>query len=295
MIRPSAFAYNPETAESNVFQKKSTLSNRQLQQKALLEFQDMIEQLKTAGIDLYIFDDPYNNSDSIFPNNWVSFHEDGTVVLYPMLAVNRRQERRIDILESLRTKMKITRIIDLTDYENKEIFLEGTGSIVFDHNNKKAYAALSPRTDKNLFLSLCNTLEYKPVTFNSTDRNEIPLYHTNVMMTVAHNFVLFCSDSIKDAVQRTEILAELASPGRNIIELTFVQMEQFAGNALFLSGKNDTPFLLMSKAALRSLRQDQKATINEHCEILSPEIETIENTGGGSVRCMVAEIFLPTH
>lgn len=293
LIRPSAFGYNAETAESNVFQRKPEITDLQIQHIALTEFENMVKTLEAYGVELFIFDDHLQNTDSIFPNNWISFHEDGTVVLYPMMAESRRKERRLDIPEALRKKLLINRLIDLTVYEAEGKYLEGTGSIVFDHKNRCAYATLSPRTDESLFNLLCKELDYKAVVFGATDENGIPLYHTNVMMCVAGEFAIVCSESIKDLSQRQLVLQELTSTGKELIEISFSQMRCFAGNALFLRGKKSQPMLLLSETALKSLEPHQKQVIQKYSEIISPSIETIEKAGGGSVRCMVSEILLP--
>jgi hypothetical protein len=293
LIRPSAFGYNPETAETNVFQRKPELSDLRIQQNALTEFENMVNMLEASGVELYVFDDPFHYPDSVFPNNWVSFHDDGTVVLYPMMAESRRKERRTDILESLRKDLLIQRIVDLSHYEAEGIFLEGTGSVVFDHKNKLAFAARSARTDEILFHTLCKVLKYNPVVFISTDQKNIPLYHTNVIMTIADDFAIICSETIKDEKQRNNVLHHLSSTGKKIIEITYQQMERFAGNGLFICSKSGNPYLLISEQASQSLNKDQKNSIKTYCEIISPGIQTIEKAGGGSVRCMVSEILLP--
>ena len=294
MIRPGAFGFNPETAESNVFQKKTNLPSDKLQKKALAEFEKMVVQIKNAGVEVFVFEDLNKETpDSIFPNNWVSFHDDGTVVLYPMMSPTRRKERRMDILESLRKNFKISRIIDLTMHEEEARFLEGTGSIVFDHKNKIAFAAHSQRTNLQLFNELCSVLGYQPISFKSNDKNEIPIYHTNVMMALADEFVIICLQSIADEKEKTKVVSALKASGREIIDISFDQMNNFAGNAFFVKNSQNQPFLIISQRAFCSLNQNQTEKIATSCKSILPAVETIENTGGGSVRCMVSEINLP--
>lgn len=294
MIKPRAFGFNSETAESNVFQKKTNLSSDILHKNALTEFEKMVMQLKNADIEVFVFEDLNNETpDSVFPNNWVSFHDDGTVVLYPMLSPIRRKEKRLDILESLRKNFKMNRIVDLTMHEQEAKFLEGTGSIVFDHQNKNAFAALSPRTDFQLFNELCSVLDYQPICFNSFDKNQMPVYHTNVMMAIAEKFAIVCMESIPDEKEKTNLMSALKLSGKEIIEISIDQMYKFAGNALFVKNNEEQPFLIISKRGLECLTEDQKSIMTKSCRLIFPSVETIENTGGGSVRCMISEINLP--
>ena len=293
MIRPTAFGYNPETAASNVFQKNTDLSALQVQSLALHEFNEMVKLLEQHEIDLYIFEDIFHNADAVFPNNWISFHDDGTVVLYPMMAESRRKERRTDFLEMMRKEMLISRIIDLTGYEEEEKFLEGTGSIVFDHVNKTAYACISPRTNKDLFITLCKAFEYTPVTFSSSDENGVPVYHTNVMMCLADDFAVLCLESIKNERQRDMLKSNLQNTGRQPVDINHNQMRAFAGNALYVRNKRNEPFLIISDTAVKSLEEEQLRQITSRCKIITPHVPTIETCGGGSVRCMIADVHLP--
>lgn len=291
LIRPANFGFNEETRASNVFQKELSENAETVRQNALLEFEAVAAKLRSHGVDVFVFDDTPSpvKTDAVFPNNWISFHADGTVVLYPMLSANRRLERRADIIESLKDKFEITNIIDLSIYESENLFLEGTGSIVFDHANKIAYAALSPRTDKELFLDLCEKLNYKPVIFTAHDRSGSEIYHTNVMMCIGEEFAVICLESITDKSERANVFSKLATTGHEVVDITFDQMNSFAGNMLLV--RND--LLVMSQSAHRSLTKTQKLALEKYCELLPFAIPTIETVGGGSARCMIAEIFLP--
>lgn len=291
LIRPANFGFNDETRGSNTFQKELSDSAETIRQRALFEFDEFAQTLRARGVDVFVFDDTIlpPKTDAVFPNNWVSFHADGTVVLYPMLSANRRLERRADIIGSLGQKFEIANIIDLTPYEREGRFLEGTGSIVFDHNNRVAYAAISPRTDKELFISICEKLKYEPLTFTARDLNGVEIYHTNVLMCIGKEFAVICLESIADDKERANVFDRLTTNGLDIVSLTFDQMNSFAGNMLALSDD----LLIMSQRALESLTAAQKITLEKYCELLPLAIPTIETVGGGSARCMIAEIFLP--
>lgn len=295
LIRPANFNYNHETAESNSFQNKTQTESSEINQKAIAEFNELITKLRLKGVDVNAFDDTLEpvKPDAIFPNNWISLHADGTVVLYPMCAPNRRLERRTDIIESLRKKFKVTKVIDLSDDENENRFLEGTGSIVFDHQNKIAYACLSPRTDKELLIELCSELNYKPVYFHSFDKEGKEIYHTNVMMCVGDKFVVICLESISIADERKSVVENFNNTHHEIIDISLNQMNHFAGNMLLLKTESGNPILAMSQSAFDSLNNDQRKQIEKYCELFPLSIPTIETIGGGSVRCMIAEIFLP--
>lgn len=235
--------------------------------------------------------------DSIFPNNWVSFHENGDIALYPMFAENRRRERREEVFMRLEKEgFLIENIVDYTSAEDDGIFLEGTGSLLLDRKNGKAYCALSPRADEELFIEFCEDFDYFPVVFTANqtvDGKRLAIYHTNVMMCLAENFAVICADSIDDKKERKNVLQHLKDDGKEIITITEAQMHQFAGNMLQVRGNDDKRYLVMSKAAHDSLTKAQIAQIEKHCEILSSSLETIETCGGGSARCMMAEVFLP--
>ena len=296
LIRPQNFRYNAETATSNEFQKKADAGKENtVKQLALAEFDRFAETLRSKGINVLVFDDTDEpqKPDAVFPNNWVSFHADGTVVLYPMCAVNRRSERRMDIIAALGQEFRIEKIVDLSHFENEGRFLEGTGSIVFDHENKIAYACLSPRTDAALFDEVSPTLGYSSISFRAVDDNGRAIYHTNVLMCIGIGFAVICLESFENADEKETIIESLKRSGLEIIDITFLQMNKFAGNMLAVSGKNGKVFLVQSQSAFDSLRKEQIAVLEKYCELLPIPIPAIETIGGGSARCMMAEIFLP--
>ena len=301
MIRPINFRMNEQTAVNNYFQEEIDLQNAEINKKAQEEFDAYVFKLRSFGVEVVVISDTdkFDTPDSIFPNNWISFHSDGTVGLYPMFAENRRLERRDDILNELETNgFLIENIVDYTSAEHEDLFLEATGSIILDRVNKKAYCALSARADEDLFIEFCEDFEYTPVVFvaNQTVEGEREaIYHTNVMMCVAETFAVICLDSIDDKSEKKNVLKHLKEDGKQVIEITEAQMHHFAGNMLQVRGKNDELFLVMSTAAYSSLTQSQIAKINNHCKIISSSLETIETCGGGSARCMMAEVFLPKN
>ena len=295
MIEPAAFGFNAETAQNNYFQINS--ENAETQTKALQEFNNFVEKLRSKGINVITVKDTLepHTPDSIFPNNWISMHQDGTVVLYPMCAVNRRWERRNDILEMLQNDFKVKEIIDLSAPENDGKFLEGTGSMIFDHDNKLAYGSVSLRLDEQLFREFCEKFGFEPVVFHSyqTANNErLPIYHTNVMMCVADQFVVICLDCIDDETERIKVVNAIVNSGKEIIEISESQMQQFAGNMLQVQNSDGKKFLVMSQSAYQSLTQEQISNIEKYSEIIYSDLETIETNGGGSARCMLAEVFL---
>jgi len=299
MVEPVNFNYNPQTAVNNYFQQEANEEADAIQQEALTEFRTMVSTLRSKGIQvLTIQDTPIPHTpDSIFPNNWISFHEDGTVVLYPMYAENRRQERREeDVLSFLEEKgFNITDVLDFTTAEEEDIFLEGTGSIILDRENDIAYAAISQRTDEELFIEFCEELEYTPVIFtaNQTVNGErLPIYHTNVMMCIADQYAIICLSTIDDKKERKNVVENLKDYGKEIIAISEEQMHQFAGNMLQVGGMGQS-YLVMSQTAYDSLTEDQKSAIEKYNPILPVKIDTIEKLGGGSARCMMAEVFLP--
>lgn len=299
MIRPVSFRMNEQTAVNNYFQEDLELKNSEINKKAQTEFDDFVAKLRAVGVHVIVADDNKDNDtpDSIFPNNWVSFHENGDVALYPMFAENRRKERREDLLDCLEDEgFEINNIMDYTSAEEDNFFLEGTGSILMDRVNRKAYCALSPRADEELFIEFCEDFDYFPVIFTAyqTVENErLPIYHTNVMMCLAETFSVICLDSIDDKKERKNIVEHLKKDGKEIIAITEAQMHNFAGNMLQVRGADEKRYLIMSKAAHKSLTSMQIAQISMHCDILYSDIETIETCGGGSARCMMAEVFLP--
>ncbi|MBD8083498.1 citrulline utilization hydrolase CtlX [Chryseobacterium caseinilyticum] len=297
MIEPVAFGYNAETAENNYFQVEQ--KDADIQSKALAEFKNFVGKLESKGINVITIKDTIepHTPDSIFPNNWVSFHKDGKVVLYPMFAANRRVERREDIIESIKNEGFI--VTETDDWSLSEIhghYLEGTGSMIFDHDNKIAYGSVSLRLDENLFREFCEKYDFTPVVFHSfqtVGEERLPIYHTNVMMCVADKFVVICVDCIDDDAERNNVAETIKNSGKEIIEISEAQMQQFAGNMLQIQNKDGEKFLVMSQTAYRSLDETQVSNIEKYCEIIYSDLNTIEVNGGGSARCMLAEVFLP--
>ena len=299
MIRPISFRMNEQTAVNNYFMEDIDMKNQEINQKAQEEFDAFVSVLKNKGVNVIVVQDTKepDTPDSVFPNNWISFHANGTVGVYPMFAENRREERRDDIFDILEENgFKINDVIDYTSAEEEELFLEGTGSVLIDRVNKKAYCALSERADEELFIEFCEDFDFFPVIFTanqSVDGKRLPIYHTNVMMALAENFVVICAYSIDDKKERKNVLDHLKKDGKEIITITEQQMHHFAGNMLQVLGGNDQRYMVMSSAAYHSLTKDQVAQIEKHCGILHSSLHTIETCGGGSARCMMAEVFLP--
>lgn len=297
MIRPVRFESNPNTAESNKFQGKLDASPEQQQAVAAREFELIAAALEEQGIDVIRFDDTEepHTPDAIFPNNWVSFHADGTVVLYPMLAVNRRTERRQDIIDALAAEhgFQVTQVIDLSPHEEQGKFLEGTGSLVLDRVNRVAYACLSPRTDLDVLGDFAQRLDYDIVAFDALDRDGAAIYHTNVLMNVGESLAVICDEAIPRDDQRAAVLERLTESGHEVVSLSMAQMESFAGNMLELKNSAGETLIAMSRRAHASLAPNQLATIEKHARIVSAPIDNIESSAGGSVRCMLAEIHLP--
>jgi len=302
MIRPVAFRMNEQTAVNNYYQKVlDNLLPATVNAKAQEEFDAFVNKLRAVGVNIIVVDDTLSpdTPDGIFPNNWISFHETGDVVLYPMFAENRRAERREDILDILEDHgFVINEIMDYTSAEEDGFYLEGTGSIVLDRENGKAYCALSPRADEELFIEFCEDFEYSPVIFEAfqTVNGERKLiYHTNVMMCIGDTFAVICADCIDDKKERKMVLDSLKGDGKEIILITEAQVNNFAGNMLEVLGADDRRYLVMSNSAYQSLTKKQIAQLEEHLTILSSSLDTIEACGGGSARCMMAEIFLPSE
>ena len=300
MIEPVDFRFNEQTAVNNYFQNETDESAETIQQKALNEFQNMVSKLREHGVNVIVLKDTLkpHTPDSIFPNNWISFHENKMIALYPMFAENRRDERREDdVLELLGEKgFDTEEVMDYTSAEEDEIYLEGTGSIILDRENRIAYAAVSPRTDEELFLEFCEDFEYTPVIFeaNQTVNGERQqIYHTNVMMCVADQYAVICLDTIDDKSEKKNVVSHLKESGKEIIAITEKQMNQFAGNMLQVGGMGSSKYLVMSQTAYDSLTKEQIETIEKYNPIIAVDINTIETLGGGSARCMMAEVFLP--
>jgi hypothetical protein len=296
MIRPASFASNPETLASNRFQSTSADDAADVQRVALAEFDALAAALQNAGVNVHVFDDTPTpiKPDAVFPNNWFSTHADGTVVLYPMLATNRRLERRLDVIEALHTRdgFHVHATIDLTHRELQAKCLEGTGSLVLDRPNRVAYACLSPRTDLDVLGEFGQRLDYDVVAFDAFDAGGAPIYHTNVLMSLGTHFAAVCTSAIQ-AERRAAIVNLLESTGRTLIDLTFEQMHSFAGNMLEVRTQTGELIVAMSDTASRSLSAEQRTALEACARIVSAPIPTIERLGGGSVRCMLAEVYLP--
>ena len=299
MIRPVNFRMNEQTAVNNYFQEEVDGSTTAINQKAQQEFDAFVKVLSAKGVNVIVVEDTKqpDTPDSIFPNNWISFHKSGTVAVYPMFAINRRHERREDIFDILEENgFVIKDVVDYTSAEDEGIFLEGTGSILKDRVNQKAYCALSERAHEELFIEFCEDFDCFPVIFTANQTvhgARKPIYHTNVMMAMAENFAVICLDTIDDKKERKNVIAHLKKDGKEIISITEAQMHAFAGNMLQVIGAHDKRYMVMSSAAYHSLRDDQIKAIEKYCEIIHSSLETIETCGGGSARCMMAEVFLP--
>ncbi len=293
MIRPVRFGYNAETAVNNAFQVQT--AEEDTQQKALQEFDGFVTLLRSRGVDVTVVEDSPepHTPDSIFPNNWISFHHDGRIVLYPMYAINRRAERKPQVTNLVAEKFTINERIDLTHFEVDGLFLEGTGSMVLDRENRLAYACLSPRTDAGVLEEFCRQLNYRPVLFDATDGNGQPIYHTNVMMCVADRYIVICLESIANPEQQQYVTDTISKSGKEIIAISLKQMNHFAGNMLQVENERREKLLVMSSQAYESLDQEQVAHLEKYNPILHSPLATIEANGGGSARCMMAEIHLP--
>jgi hypothetical protein len=301
MIRPIAFNYNVQTAINNHYQKIVDPNNNsdQINLNAQAEFDNLVLKLRSIGINVIVFqdDDKFDTPDSVFPNNWISFHSNGDLALFPMFAINRRQERREDVIGWVeKHDYLINNIIDYSSAEESSIFLEGTGSVVLDRVNRKAYCAVSERSNEDLLIEFCEDFEYTPVIFNAyqtvKDKRNL-IYHTNVMMCVADDFVVICLDCIDDKKERKSVISHLLNDGKEIIEISENQVDSFAGNMLQLIDRNNKPVLVMSESAYNALTDLQKTSINKYAKIVFSPLNTIEAYGGGSARCMMAEVFLP--
>lgn len=300
MIRPVAFRMNEQTMVNNYYQKVlDNTSSETVNAKAQEEFDNFVIKLRSVGVDVTVVEDTLepNTPDSIFPNNWISFHDSAEVVLYPMFAENRRAERREDILDILEEKgFVIEDIWDYTSAEQDDVFLEGTGSLIIDRVNQIVYCALSDRAHEDLVIEFCEEFEMDPVifeAFHTVDGKRKNIYHTNVMMTLGDTFAVICADSIDDKQERKIVLNHLKRSGKEVITLSEEQLNFFAGNMLEVLGADGKKFLVMSTQAFNSLTNEQINSIQKHCEILHSSLDTIEACGGGSARCMMAEIFLP--
>ena len=297
MIRPARFESNPLTADSNRFQGRTSATPAEQHAAALEEFDGLVQKLREQEIEVIVVDDTAepHTPDSIFPNNWVSFHADGRVVLYPMEASNRRTERRLDIVESLGSEhdFHVSEIIDLSHHESNGQYLEGTGSMVLDRVNRIAYACPSTRTQLDVLGDFAQRMDYDVVAFDAVDREGVPIYHTNVLMNIGETVAVICSEAIARDDQREAVLERLRDTGHEIVTLNYDQLDAFAGNMLELRSTAGTRLIAMSQQALESLAESQLAVLQANGSILSTPIDTIEGSAGGSVRCMLAEIHLP--
>lgn len=300
MVRPISFRANEQTAVNNHYQKDmSSIPQEELQVLAQAEFDAFVEKLRGIGVNVVVFNakDGLDTPDSHFPNNWISFHENGTVGLYPMFAENRRSERREEVLTLLENEgFQIENIVDYSSGEEENVFLEGTGSLILDRVNRKAYCALSQRADEGLFIEFCEDFEYTPVVFTANqtvDGQRTPIYHTNVMMGLGETFAVICLDSIDNKKERKNVIKHLKEDGKEIIAITEAQVSNFAGNMLQVVGADKQPYLIMSQAAHDSLTSKQITQLEKHTKLMASSLKIIEACGGGSARCMMAEVFLP--
>lgn len=294
MIRPVSFGFNEQTAGSNAFQNREA-DQQAVQDKALAEFDGFVKTLKENGVNVTVIDDTPqpHTPDSIFPNNWVSFHTDGNVFLYPMQAENRRLERREDIISRLEDSFQVAHVIDLSRFEAENKFLEGTGSMVLDREHKIAYACLSSRTDKEVLALFCEQAGYKAISFDAVDANGKAIYHTNVLMCIGSQFAVICADSIPNPHERVTVLESLKSTQKEVITITFDQMNQFAGNMLEVKSQAGQTLIVMSQNAYQALSEQQRLSLKKYGKLIYADINTIETNGGGSARCMMAEVHLP--
>lgn len=293
MVRPASFGFNLQTAATNAFQTAETESEHSVKTKALEEFDRMVDILSSNDVEVIVVDDSAEpqKPDAVFPNNWISFHADGSIVLYPMMAENRRLERMIPVVDTLKLKFQVSKIIDLSEYEKKNQFLEGTGSVVFDYPNKIAYASRSARTHEVVLKDLCAKLNVKPILFDASDESGQPIYHTNVLMCVGTKFAVVCLDAIKNEEDQEVLLQSFSDTGHQVVAISYEQLRLFAGNMMEVLSRSGEPLVLLSEKAFTSLLPGQIHAISKHAEPIPIPIPTIEQFGGGSVRCMVAGIF----
>ena len=291
MVRPALFAYNDETATNNYFQNKTAHSN--LNERALQEFDDFVNILRSNKIDVIVVQDSIDphTPDSIFPNNWFSTHSTGELILYPMFAENRRDERKKKVLNTLEEHFNAHKVIDLTEWENKNRFLEGTGSLILDHKNRIVYACRSERTDDIVFEDFYTKMNFEPQLFNAYDENEKIIYHTNIMLSIGEKHAIICAESIFDQNRRAQVINSLKVSKKEIIEISFEQMRSFCANILEVLNVDNEPCLIMSETAKKSYTYEQRKKLEKYCKLISTPLNIIEETGGGSARCMIAEIF----
>ncbi|MBI1225572.1 MAG: amidinotransferase [Bacteroidetes bacterium] len=296
MVRPANFGFNDETAASNAFQTNdNSISQTEISRKAIIEFDAFVEKLRSVGVNVIVAEDTNRplKPDAVFPNNWVTFHQNGTIVTYPMTAVVRRLERREDIIRQIQDAFRVEQKLQLQEYEEIDQYLEGTGSMIIDRPNKLVYACLSPRTHHDLLQRFCKLMGYTAVPFHAVDADGMEVYHTNVMMALGETFVIICLETVQSELEEELLHKKFEATGKEIIEISLDQMMHFAGNMLQVRNAKGETFLVMSSQAFESLNESQIAQINKHTNILHSPIPTIETYGGGSARCMMAEVFLP--
>ncbi|MCB0686514.1 MAG: amidinotransferase [Saprospiraceae bacterium] len=296
MIRPVHFGFNPQTAANNSFQSDAVdLMPEEINMRAQSEFDRMVESLQEVGVNIHLVEDTPTpeKPDAIFPNNWITTHANGAIITYPMQSPLRRKERREDIIQGLMKKFKFDKRYSLEYYEDKDLFLEGTGSMILDRIHRKVYSCISKRTDPTILDKFCALTGYRRVVFNAIDSSGMPVYHTNVMMSIGSEFCLICLDAIDNSDERKYVEDQLKEGGRKIIEISVEQMNAFAGNILQLQGSFERQFIIMSSTAFASLTESQILEIQEFATIIHSSLDTIEFIGGGSARCMIAEIFVP--
>ena len=294
MVRPAAFGFNLETAASNSFQQELKASADEIFERAIEEFDNAVHVLRSNDIGVYIVEDTLipRKPDAIFPNNWISFHPDGTLILYPMEALNRRCERRLEVVLELQQKFNFEKILDISHFESQNLFLEGTGSVVFDHENKVAFAAISSRTSEVVFQELCKQIQYSPFMFAAFDESSQPIYHTNVVMCLGDDFVVVCLECFPDEENRELFVNEVSRLGKSVLEISMAQMNAFAGNMLLLRDRQNNNKLVLSETAYQSLTSAQIDFLKQRVDFIRFNIPVIETIGGGSARCMLAEVFL---
>lgn len=296
MVRPASFGFNADTASNNPYQHGDLpLTEEEVNALASAEFDAFVEKLRAEGVRVHVLHDTLDphTPDSIFPNNWISLHHDGTVITYPMFGENRRRERELPVFELLNEHYRVAHHVDLETFEQEERYLEGTGSIVFDHINRVAYACSSERTDKGLFKHVCDLLEYQGMLFDAADQNGNAIYHTNIMLFIGTDVAVVCSDAISDRAQCTTVLQALAKGGREVVEITQVQLDSFCGNLLEVQNREGDRIIAMSERAFSSFTEAQLHTFAKHAIVVSAPIDLIEVVGGGSARCMLLGNHLP--
>lgn len=295
MIRPANFGFNIETASNNAFQMNDrSLNSKEIAANAIVEFDGYVSKLKSVGIEVMVIQDSENpvKPDAVFPNNWVSFHTPKTMITYPMFSAKRQLERSPEVLKLIKKEFSVTREVKYESFEKESTFLEGTGSMIFDREYKIAYACESVRTHKKLFYKFCEENNFTPVLFKAQDKSGVPVYHTNVIMCVAHDFVVICMEAIEKKEDQLVLLEKFNKTGKEILEISFNQVLQFAGNMIQLKNKDEEKYLVMSSCAYHSLTKEQLDFLSQKTNIVHAPLPTIEKYGGGSARCMIAEVFL---